>query len=95
MKYLTWKVYFLENSNEGSTPDPIIRSRGYEANGLFHITTNTILGVVSNNADISNLDNYEIKEISKEEALEIALTLNDTAYLNDNGELLFAPVVKV
>ena len=38
---------------------------------------------------------FKIKEISKEKALEIALTLNDTAYLNDNGELLFAPFVKV
>ena len=95
MRYVTWNVYFPENSDEGSTPDPIIRSRGFDASGLFHITNFIILGAVSNNADISDLDNYEIKEISKEEALEIALTLNDTAYLNDNGELLFAPFAKV
>lgn len=94
MKYITWSVYFPDNSNEGSTPETIIRERGYEADGLFHIADFTILGTVSNDADISDLDNYNIKEISKEEALQIALKLNNTAYLNDNGELLFAPFVK-
>ena len=94
MRYVTWNVYFPENSDEGSTPDPIIRSRGFDASGLFHITNFIILGAVSNDADISNLDNYDIKEITNDEALSIALTLNDTAHLNDNGELLFAPIVK-
>lgn len=94
MRYATWSVYFPDNSNEGLTPETIIRKRGYEADGLFYIADFTILGKISNDADISDLDNYNIKEISKEEALNIALKLNDTAYLNDNGELLFAPFMK-
>ena len=94
MRFVSWKVYFPENSSEGSTPDPIIRERGFQASGLFHIESFTILGEISNDADISNLDNYDIKEITNDEALSIALTLNDTAYFNDNGELLFAPIVK-
>jgi hypothetical protein len=95
MKYATWEVYFPADSNEGSTPDPIIRERGYEAGGLFHIEPFKILGIVSDNADVSNLDNYKIQEITKEQALEIAITLNATAYLDDNGDLSFAPELKV
>lgn len=95
MKYLTWKVYFAENSNEGLTPEGIIRSRGYVADGLLQITDFVILGVVSDDADISNLDEFSINELSKEEALAIALSKNETAELNDNGELVFAPFVKV
>lgn len=95
MKYLTWKVYFPENSSEGLTPEGIIRSRGHYADGLFQITDFVILGAVSDNADISNLNEFEIKEISKEEALNIALSKNETAELNNNGELVFAPFVKV
>jgi hypothetical protein len=95
MKYAIWEVYFPNESDLGSTPDPIIRERGYEASGLFHIEPFKILGCISDDADISNLADYQIKEITKEQALEIALTLNQTAYLDDNGDLLFAPELKV
>jgi hypothetical protein len=95
MKYAIWEVYFAADSNEGSTPDPIIRERGYDATGLFHISTFTILGCVSDDADLSNLDDYKVQEITNDKALEIALTLNNTAHLDDNGDLSFAPELKV
>jgi hypothetical protein len=95
MKYLTWSVYFPENSDEGLTPDVIIRERGYEANGLFHIEPFVILGCISDNADITNLDNYKIKELTNQEALELALVNDLGASLDDSGKLCFTPFVKV
>lgn len=89
MRYVTWSIYFPDNSNEGSTPETIIRKRGYEADGLFYIADFTILGKISNDADISDLDNYNIKEISKEEVLSLALNKNNTAYIDDSGMIKF------
>jgi hypothetical protein len=95
MKYVTWQVYFPENSNEGSTPDPIIRERGFEAGGLFHIEPFVILGCISDNANITNLDNYKIKELTNQEALDLALVNDSGAHLDDSGKLCFTPFVKV
>jgi hypothetical protein len=74
MKYATWKVYFPANSNEGYTPEPIIRERGGTAEGAVE-TSDLIVGYISNNADLTNLEQYEATEITQQEALDLAIYL--------------------
>jgi len=86
MKYATWKIYFPTNSNEGYTPEPIIRERGGTAEG--GLATNTlIIGYVSDNADLTNLEQYEATEITQQQALNLAKEFNADCYLNDNGRI--------
>lgn len=94
MKFATWKVYFPNESNEGITPESIIRERGYVANGLIHIEPFKILVVISDDADTSGLSNYEFTEIAKEDAMAIILSQDSGATINELGEVTFSPYVK-
>jgi hypothetical protein len=88
MKYATWKVYFPANSNEGYTPEPIIRERGGTAEGAVE-TSDLIVGYISNNADLTNLEQYEATEITQQEALDLAIQFNPACYMGDNGKINF------
>jgi len=86
MKYATWKVYFPANSNEGYTPEPIIRERGGTAEGAVG-TNELIVGYVSDNADLTNLEQYDVKEITQQQALNLATQFNPDCYMGDDGKL--------
>lgn len=93
MKYATWKVYFPVNSNEGYTPEIIIRERGGTAEGAVE-TNGLIVGYISNNADLTNLEQYEATKITQQEALDLAIQFNPACYMGDDGKINFPkPIV--
>ena len=88
MKYATWKVYFPVNSNEGYTPEPIIRERGGTAEGVIG-TNNLMVGYISDNADLSNLEQYEAIEITQQQALNLAIEFNPNCSMGNDGRINF------
>lgn len=95
MRFATWKVYFPENSNEGITPEAIIRSRGGSADGILYFNEDTILGCISDNAQIDDLESYSFTEITESEALNIAISKNNTAFIGIDGTINFDPPSKI
>lgn len=91
MKYLIWNVDFTDNPNEGTTPESIIRDRGAEASGIFQIENFKILGIASDNADLSNLEKWEVQEITSDLALSYAREKNPNCFINDDG-IITAPL---
>jgi hypothetical protein len=89
MRYATWKVNFIDDEKNGLTPEPIIRSRGGEAEGLFFAEEKKIVGWFSDDANTDGLENYSFEEITPESALQLALATNPTAYVNTNGIISF------
>lgn len=91
-KYCTWSVIF--NGPYGDTPDRVLRERGFEAGGILHIEPFKILGFVQTSADLSNLDAFNVRVVSSEEALSMALTVDAGAFLNQDGKLVLTPLTK-
>ncbi len=89
MRYATWEVNFIDDENNGLTPEPIIRSRGGEAEGLFFSEEKKIVGWFSDNANTDGLENYSFEEITPEFALQLALIIDQSAYINTNGIISF------
>lgn len=87
MKYVKWSIYSASNSIEGVTPEPIIRERGFSADGGLFINSKDIIGYVSDDADLSNLEDFNVVEISQTEALALAKSLNPDCIIDDNGKL--------
>jgi hypothetical protein len=93
MRYATWSVYFPEpDSLEGFTPEAIIRQRGGEANGAFIVTNSTFLGYVSDNADLTGLENFNVVEITQAEALTLAQEQNPGAGFAEDGSFTIPSV---
>ena len=89
--FAKWKVYFEENNNQGTTPEDFLRSKGYEAVGLFQYDLHKIVGELSDDADIENLEQFEISFITDNEALELAQSIDSGAKL-ENGKIFFTPI---
>jgi hypothetical protein len=89
MRYATWEVNFIDDEKNGLTPEPIIRSRGGEAEGLFFAEERKIVGWFSDDANIDGLENYSFEEITPESALQLALIIDPSAYTNANGIISF------
>ncbi len=92
MKYVTWSVYFPEGQNEGYTPESIIEGRGYWAEGAFDISNFTSVAYTSDDADLSNLQDFNVQVITQEQALEYAQQIaipNLNPYLNIEGKIIF------
>lgn len=90
MNYAKWIVYFPEGTKEGLTPESILKSKGFEAVGLFQLLDKSIVGKISNNADLSNLENYQIEIITEEQALVLAQSIDSNAKL-ENSNIIFTP----
>jgi hypothetical protein len=86
MKYATWKVYFSDNSQYGHTPETIIRERGGTAEGMVG-NNELIIGYISDNADLTGLEEYEAVEVTSEQALDFAIQFNAGCYMSDNGKI--------
>lgn len=93
--YYSWVIVFDADNTEGTTPQDIIRERGYEAQGLFFLESHKILGFIEQEADLSGLEQYEITHIDAQTALSLAQTFDEGVTLNENEELVFTPFVKV
>lgn len=93
--YYSWAVVFNGDNTEGTTPQDIIRERGYEAQGLLFLEPHKILGFIEQEAELSGLGQYEITHIGAENALSLARVFDAGVALNANEELVFTPFVKV
>ena len=93
MKYAIWKVSFANGQNNGTTPDSVIRERGGQAQGIFEHGSHTIVGMYSEDSDISSLEEWSFQAITVEEALAIAKSYNENCVVNLDGSIS-APFVK-
>jgi hypothetical protein len=87
MKYVKWSVYSEPGATEGFTPEPIIRERGGWADGGLFINDEDVIGYVSDDADLTNLSDYKVSEITQAEALALAKTINPDCIIDENGRI--------
>jgi len=90
MKYATWII----SRPEGSTPEPLIRSRGGQASGGLMLDSETVLGYVWNDVDLSGLDKWNFVEKTYVQALELAQAVNPECFFGDDGTIQ-APQVEL
>jgi len=90
MKYATWTI----SRPEGSTPEPLIRSRGGQASGGLMLDSETVLGYVWNDVDLSGLDKWNFTEKTHIQALGLAQALNPQCFFGDDGTIQ-APQVEL
>jgi hypothetical protein len=83
MRYATWKVDFSDNPKEGTTPERFVKSGTLE--GYTYVAPFTIMGYVSDDADLSDLEKWEVSEITSEEALAFAKIDHANSSINENG----------
>lgn len=84
MKYFTWNTVF-DNLGCGTTPESSVVIGTLE--GGFEYEGTSIVGYGSDDVDISNLDKWSVIEISQNEVLNFAKSLNSKCYLNDQGKI--------
>lgn len=86
MRYATWKVDFSDNRKEGTTPEAFIKLGNLE--GYAYIAPFTIMGYVSDDADLTDLEKWEVTEITSEEALVFAKIDHADSLINENGFII-------
>jgi len=91
MRYATWNISFVDNATEGTTPEPMIRSKGGQTFGILNINETKILGQISDNSDLTGLEKWQVVEITQQEALDIALSF-DSRFTLDNDGSIYAPI---
>jgi hypothetical protein len=91
MKYATWII----KQPQGTTPEPTIRANGGTASGGAMIDSNTVLGYLSDDVDISMLGEWNVIEKTQEQALALAQGVNPECFLADNGTIQTSPAVKI
>jgi len=88
MKYATWNLDFTD-PNYGTGPEEEIFNKGGKLEGAWSNgqveNGATILGYLFGETNIDNLEKWNFKIISKEEALDFTKQINPNAFLNDNG----------
>ena len=83
MKYAQWTI----KRPEGSTPEPLIRSRGGQASGGFMKDADTVIGYVWNDVDLTGLDKWNFTEKTQTQALTLAQAVNAECFLADDGTI--------
>lgn len=83
MKYATWTI----SRPEGSTPEPLIRSRGGQASGGVMLNVDTVLGYVWNDVDLTGLDQWDFTEKTQAQALSLAQSVNSQCFVGDDGTI--------
>lgn len=81
MKYFTWVLNFDDNSNEGTGPESSV-TQGTLSGGFEFLPFN-IVGYGDTHTNINGLEKWQVTEITQEEALSKALSLNPECYLDD------------
>ncbi len=84
MRYATWNVTFTDNI--GTTPEPIIREFGGQANGAFMVGQWGVCGYLSDDAVIDEAAHWNCVEITQTQALTLA---GPTATINAEGYFIF------
>jgi hypothetical protein len=83
MRYATWKVNFEDNPKEGTTPERFVKLGNLDS--YIYVAPFTIMGYVSDDADLSDLEKWEVSEITSEEALAFAKIDHADSLINENG----------
>jgi hypothetical protein len=83
MKYASWTI----DRSDGSTPEPTIRSRGGEASGSFMKDSETVVGYVWSDCDLTGLDKWNFSTMTDVQALAIAQGLNPECFFADDGTI--------
>jgi hypothetical protein len=95
MKYATWNLNFTD-PNYGTGPEERIAAQGFSAEGSWISgiaeAEGTILGYVTGTPVASALADWNYTEVTQEEALAFATTINPEAYLLEDGRIAAPPV---
>ena len=83
MKYASWTI----DRSDGSTPEPTIRDRGGEASGGFMKDSETVVGYVWSDCDLTGLDKWNFSTMTSTQALAIAQGLNAECFLGVDGTI--------
>jgi hypothetical protein len=90
MNYATWKLNF-QNPNYGTGPEDRIADLGFGAEGAWvqgqAENGGTILGYLTEPVDETELTDWEVTNITQEEAIEFCLAINPQAYLLPDGKI--------
>ena len=81
MKYATWII----KRPEGTTPEPTVRDAGGWAEGGMMLDDNTVLGYLSDDADVTILAEWSVTIKTQTEALTLAQTVNPECFVADDG----------
>lgn len=95
--YATWKLSW-KDPKYGVGPEQEICNRGFSAVGIISdsdVISGTILGTVSDDADLSDLEEWNVRVLTNEEALEFAQSVNSDVTLDEEGNLVFPPLQEV
>jgi hypothetical protein len=95
MKYAKWRLDFTADPRYGVGPDLIVVGRGDSIEGAFYEgddnSHNFIYGYLNNGFDFTDLDAWQITEVTQAEILEKAQEHNPKCYIDDNGRIA-API---
>jgi len=83
MKYASWTI----DRSDGSTPEPTIRGRGGEASGGFMKDSQTVVGYVWSDCDLTGLDKWNFSTMTHAQALAIAQGLNAQCFFAADGTI--------
>jgi hypothetical protein len=90
MNYATWKLDFTD-PKYGTGPEDKIGELGFAAEGAWVAgqveNAGTILGYVTEELDESELTNWQVKNITQDEALAFCQAINPDAYLLPDGKI--------
>ena len=88
MKYATWKLNFTD-PNYGTGPEESIVQQGGTVEASFaegEVANGArVLGYFSGNP--TGLESWDFTEITQQEALEFVLAFDDTAFVEEDGQI--------
>lgn len=88
MRYATWKLNWQSNTRYGTGPEDVIGG----AEGAFYMGDSphdVIVGYVHSAHDLAGLDDWDVQEISGEQALAFAQQISQDASMSSEGRIVF------
>jgi len=88
MRYVTWKLDWEPTERYGTGPEPQIG----DAEGVFFTGPDphdVIVGYVHSDHDLSGLESWDVVEITGEQALALAQSVDEEAIMDDEGRIVF------
>lgn len=91
MRYATWTLYWQPDERYGSGPESVIAERGGSAEGVLLTgdVHDPIVGYVHGDVSLANLDDWNVVEITGEEALTLAQNIDGEASMDAEGRIVF------
>lgn len=90
MRYCTWRLKWIDGYGYG--PEEAVNETGslLEASSWVSpsIEDGDILGYLTGDYEVPELNDWHLTELSAEQALEFAQAINPVAYLGDDGVIM-------